>query len=88
MPTYDYECTACRKRFELRQAMADAPVELCPTCGGPARRVVSAGTSVVLKKGPPAGHGRSKGGCALETSGTTCCGRSERCGASHCGSED
>lgn len=80
MPTYEYECTACTLRFERRQSMADAPVELCPRCEGRVRRVVSGGTGFIHKSD---GHGHV-GGCSLETTGKTCCGRAERCGAPRC----
>jgi len=39
MPIYEYECTACRVRFERSQRVHDAPVETCPECGGATRRV-------------------------------------------------
>ena len=45
MPTYVYEpagedsCKHCRGRFEFVQAMRDAPLEACPKCGAPVRRV-------------------------------------------------
>jgi putative FmdB family regulatory protein len=40
MPTYEYECTACKKRFERTQRFTDPPVTECPECGGPVRRVL------------------------------------------------
>src|SRR4028119_751125 len=30
MPTYDYECSKCRKSFEAFQSMKDAPFTICP----------------------------------------------------------
>lgn len=39
MPTYEYECTGCRVRFERRQKITDEPVSVCPECGGATRRV-------------------------------------------------
>lgn len=30
MPTYDYECSKCRKSFEVFQSMKDAAFTLCP----------------------------------------------------------
>ena len=42
MPLYEYECDACRQRFELIQKFSDAPVETCSKCGkGPVRRLLS-----------------------------------------------
>ncbi len=40
MPTYDYRCQSCGSRFEVWQKITDEPVETCPTCGGPVRRVL------------------------------------------------
>lgn len=40
MPTYDYRCQSCGSRFEVWQKITDEPVETCPTCGGPVRRIV------------------------------------------------
>ena len=39
MPTYEYECTKCRRHFERHQRIIDAPIETCPECGGQVRRV-------------------------------------------------
>jgi len=43
MPTYDYECAACRRRFEVVHGVhADGPTT-CPLCGkGPVRKVITA----------------------------------------------
>lgn len=38
MPSYDYECTQCRHRFEERHAMG-APAPHCPQCAGAVRKV-------------------------------------------------
>ena len=40
MPIYEYECTGCGHRFELRQGFNDQPVESCPLCQGRSRRVI------------------------------------------------
>ena len=34
MPIYEYECTKCLERFELRRSIADSDNEIrCPNCG-------------------------------------------------------
>ncbi len=33
MPIYEYECTSCQKRFELKQKMTDASIETCDQLG-------------------------------------------------------
>jgi putative FmdB family regulatory protein len=42
MPTYEYECLACRQRFERKQSFSEEPVKVCPACGGEVRRVLHA----------------------------------------------
>jgi putative FmdB family regulatory protein len=41
MPLYEYVCTACRHTFEVIQKFSDAPVEVCPKCGGRVQKVLS-----------------------------------------------
>ncbi|MDR1786358.1 MAG: zinc ribbon domain-containing protein [Spirochaetaceae bacterium] len=40
MPTYEYECESCAKRFEAVQKMTDMPLTVCPACGEHIRRVL------------------------------------------------
>jgi putative FmdB family regulatory protein len=40
MPTYEYECLACKHRFERVQKFSDAPVTECPECGSQVRKVL------------------------------------------------
>ena len=43
MPLYEYECSACGRRFELIQRFADPPAEACVACGkGPVHKLLSA----------------------------------------------
>lgn len=39
MPLYEYCCTACQTRTELRQRFNDEPLSECPSCGGTVRRL-------------------------------------------------
>ena len=42
MPLYEFECEACKARFERIQKFSDANPETCPTCGkSPVRRLLS-----------------------------------------------
>jgi putative FmdB family regulatory protein len=42
MPLYEFECEACKTRFERIQKFSDANPEACPTCGkGPIRKMPS-----------------------------------------------
>ncbi len=40
MPTYEYECTVCRHRFERKQQFDEEPITMCPECQGKACRVI------------------------------------------------
>jgi putative FmdB family regulatory protein len=41
MPLYEYECESCSHRFERIQKFSDPPVQTCPSCGGPVRKLLS-----------------------------------------------
>ena len=41
MPIYEYECTSCPFRFELKRSFAEDSLVSCPQCGGKARRIFS-----------------------------------------------
>ena len=42
MPLYEFECEACKTRFERIQKFTDANPDACPTCGkGPVRKLPS-----------------------------------------------
>ena len=50
MPTYEYECRACGKAFELFQQITEGPKRKCIHCGAlRARRLVSAGSAIIFK---------------------------------------
>lgn len=49
MPTYEYECTKCRKRFEHFQKMTDRPLKKCPDCKGKVNRLISSGSGIIFK---------------------------------------
>jgi putative FmdB family regulatory protein len=41
MPLYEYECDACAHRFEVIQQYKDAPISICPKCGGTVKKLFS-----------------------------------------------
>ena len=41
MPLYEYQCDACAHRFEVIQKFSDAPIDVCPKCGGVVRKLLS-----------------------------------------------
>jgi putative FmdB family regulatory protein len=50
MPTYEYHCDACGKRFEKFQSMSAKPLKKCQLCGkNRARRLLSAGAGLIFK---------------------------------------
>lgn len=51
MPTYEYECTKCRKRHEASQSITAKPLTRCPklTCGGRLKRLLGRGSGFLFK---------------------------------------
>ena len=41
MPLYEYQCDNCGHRFEVIQKFSDAPIAVCPKCGGPVQKLFS-----------------------------------------------
>lgn len=39
MPTYGYKCEKCDHHFEIFQKVSDAPITVCPKCGGKTTKV-------------------------------------------------
>ena len=48
MPTYEYECENGHV-FEEFQSIVAAPLDVCPACGGKAKRKISGGTGLIFK---------------------------------------
>jgi putative FmdB family regulatory protein len=42
MPLYEYECSQCHRRTEKIQKFSDAELTVCPYCGGPLARTITA----------------------------------------------
>jgi putative FmdB family regulatory protein len=49
VPTYEYECCKCKKRFDRFQRITEPPVEECPFCKGKVRRLISGGAGIIFK---------------------------------------
>ena len=49
MPTYEYECTKCKRVFEEFQKITDKPLLRCPNCRGKLRRLISGGVGIIFK---------------------------------------
>lgn len=48
MPVYEYQCTKCKKEFEVMQKITDEPLSVCSACGGELKKLIT-NTSFVLK---------------------------------------
>ncbi len=73
MPTYEYECSKCGKKFDLFQLMKDDPIKKCPACKGKVDRLLGRGSGIIFKgsgfyendykkKTPSSSCGKSKSG--------------------------
>ena len=88
MPTYEYECERTGKRFEKFQAMSEAPLTECPTCGGPVHRLISSGGGIIFKGSGfyatdyrrSSGNGRRRS-CSRDN---PCCGADTPCDKPSC----
>ena len=50
MPTYEYECDACKHKFDEFQSMSDPKLKKCPKCGkSKLRRLFGTGAAVIFK---------------------------------------
>jgi putative FmdB family regulatory protein len=74
MPIYEYRCLECGRLLEIFFHSLDSQNVQCPECGSyKLDRLISA--SYTLKTG-------------VSTSGTTCCGKGERCETPPCSLDD
>jgi putative FmdB family regulatory protein len=51
VPTYEYECDACHRVFEVRQRITEAPLTTCDACGGAVHRLLSAAPFILKGEG-------------------------------------
>jgi len=49
MPTYEYECTGCKKHFEFFQSITEPAKKNCSICGKPLKRLIGAGAGIIFK---------------------------------------
>jgi putative FmdB family regulatory protein len=49
MPTYEYECKKCSRRFDVFQSMSEDPLSKCPECGGRVQRLIGGGAGIIFK---------------------------------------
>jgi putative FmdB family regulatory protein len=51
VPTYEYECDACHRVFEVRQRISEPALTTCDVCGGTVRRLLSAAPFILKGEG-------------------------------------
>jgi putative FmdB family regulatory protein len=50
MPTYEYLCESCGKRFDYFQKMTDSPLKRCLCCRrGKVKRLIGTGAGIIFK---------------------------------------
>ena len=49
MPTYEYQCQKCKHKFEEFQLMTDTPLNECPVCKGPVKKLIGFGSGLIFK---------------------------------------
>ncbi len=77
MPTYEYECPGCGRRFEKFEGINARPSGLCPDCGTAGRRLISAGGGILVKSAGAQMQSR----CGHDG---PCCGADSVCDSPHC----
>ena len=51
VPTYDYQCEACGRTYEIRQRISAPPLTVCQYCQGPVRRLIAAAPFILKGRG-------------------------------------
>jgi putative FmdB family regulatory protein len=51
VPTYEYQCDACHRTFEIRQRITESPLTRCEVCGGAVRRLLSPAPFILKGEG-------------------------------------
>ena len=49
MPTYEYLCLKCGKKFDKLQSMTEKPLKQCVYCKGKVERQIGAGAGLIFK---------------------------------------
>jgi putative FmdB family regulatory protein len=102
VPTYEYRCEHCDENFDVVQSFHDNPLQSCPTCGSPVRKVFG-NVGIVFKGsgfyktdsrekrdkkvGPAAEKGNGASTGASESGGKSASSAGEKAATSNNGSE-
>jgi putative FmdB family regulatory protein len=49
MPTYEYECLRCKRRFEVFQSISAPLLKRCDECKGKLQRRIGTGAGIIFK---------------------------------------
>ena len=49
MPTYEYRCLKCKKKFDSLQSIKAEPLSRCIYCKGKVERLISSGAGLIFK---------------------------------------
>jgi len=71
VPTYEYRCNGCDATVERWQRFDEAPLTICPSCGGELRKLFFPASIVFKGSGWYCTDSRSKGKSESESSATT-----------------
>ena len=79
MPTYEYECTECKHRFDVFQSMTDEPVKDYVKCGKPVRKLFNAAGVIFKGNGFYVNDYKNKNASSSESQ-PACQGNCSSCG--------
>lgn len=49
MPTYEYRCLKCKKKFDKLQSMKEPALKTCIYCKGKVERLIGGGAGLIFK---------------------------------------
>ena len=49
MPTYEYRCLKCKKKFDKLQSMSEPALKTCIYCKGKVERLIGGGAGLIFK---------------------------------------
>lgn len=83
MPTYEYECTSCKHKFEILQSITEKPKTKCPQCGKKLKKLISSAGGFIFKgtgfyatdykKSSKSSHSHPATGCPKAKDGCSGC---------------
>ena len=68
MPTYEYKCSICNKKFDIFHGIMEDSIKKCPECGNSVKRLISGGAGFIMKGQNSLACGRESACCGMEGS--------------------